>query len=148
MIQRQEEAEASSILNSLRADHTNAIDQLSDEDFEEYVKMTLDHMMESLGWPEDRRPFVENDIRKMRIFAKERANFCKHLIPLQDLRHTQHPATVYAEETDYTISCELLHKRTQIGVTDMELALKAMKSTHCDDCQYRVPGQRSGVPDS
>ncbi len=103
-------------------------------------------MMDSTGWPEDRRQFVEDDIRKLRIFEKEKAGFCKHLIPLQDLRHTRHPATVYSEDTSYTIACDLLRKRTRIGVTEMDVALNSMKSTHCENCQYREPGKIANDP--
>lgn len=102
-----------------------------------------DHMMESMGWPEDRREFVESDIRKLRIYDQAKATYCKHLVPLQDLEHTQHPATVYAKETNYVIGCNLLKHRTRIGVTDMELAIGSMKSTFCQTCQHRKPGDLS-----
>jgi len=140
-IARQEQAESQSIVNMLSDRSESRIDQLSDEEFEEYVQHAVDHSMESMGWPEDRREFVERDIRKLRVYEQEKARYCKHLIPLQDLVHTHHPATVYAEETNYTIGCALLRIRTNIGVTDMQFAIETMKLTHCKNCEHREPGE-------
>jgi hypothetical protein len=96
--------------------------------------------MASTGWPADRRVFVEDDVRKMLHFEREKAVYCKHLLPLQDLRHTFHPATAYSEATNYVIGCSLLKVQTQIGVNDMETALNAMKATYCESCKLRTPG--------
>jgi len=143
VVVRQEEAEKHSILNMLKPDDqsaSKAIDELAEEDFEGYVQQLVDHTMASTGWPADRRVFVEDDVRKMFYFEKEKAVYCKHLVPLQDLRHTFHPSTAYAEATNYVIGCSLLKVQTQIGVTDMRTALNAMKATYCESCKLRTPG--------
>lgn len=141
-IDRQEASEKHSILNMLQPSDqsaSKAIDALAEEDFEGYVKQLVDYTMASTGWPDDRRIYVEDDIRKMAYFEREKSAYCRHLLPLQDLRHTRHPATVYAEPTNYVIGCELLNVQTQIGVTDMETALNAMKRTYCNECKHRSP---------
>lgn len=142
VINRQEKAEEHSILEMLKPNDqsaTEAANDLADEDFEEYVRRLVDHTMVTSGWPYDRRVFVEDDVRKMLYFEKEKAGYCKHLLPLQDLRHTQHPAKVYAEATNYVIGCDLLKVQTQIGVTDMPTALNAMKAMYCNGCEHRAP---------
>jgi len=146
VIARQQLAESASIANMIGDSEAPEFFHVSDEDFEYYVASLVDHTMESMGWPEDRRKFVDSDVRKLRIFDEARAGYCKHLVPLQDLEHTRHPATVYSEETNYTIGCKLLRHQTRIGVTDMELAIESMKATYCTSCEHREPGNPE--PDS
>ncbi len=147
-IERQKLAESKSIIKIMGDSGDSKSDDFNDEEFEEQVQLMVDHMMESMGWPEDRREFVESDIRKLRICDQAKATFCKHLLPLQDLEHLRHPATVYAEETNYTIGCALLRHTTKIGVSDIEIAIAAMKSTYCNGCKYREAGDSANESES
>ena len=139
VIRRQEAGERHNIVHMLKQSNDDSLASIGDDDFEAYVESFVDHMMESTGWPEDRRKNVEDDFRKIRVFEREKQKYCRHLEPLQDLRHTQHPDTAYAEPTDYVIRCGLLGSQTQIGVTDMNLAISNMKSTFCERCTHRSP---------
>ena len=139
VVRRQEERERHNIVHMLKQSDNDGLASVNDADFEKYVENFVDHMMKSTGWPEDRRKNVEDDFRKLRFFEAEKQMHCRHLEPLQDLRHTQHPDTAYAEPTNYVIRCALLGSQTQIGVTDMSLAIGNMKSTFCQGCKHRAP---------
>lgn len=107
---------------------------------EDEVLAFADAVMKSTGLPEDRREFLEDDIRKGARLAEEQTNYCKHLSGLQDLRHTRSPATAYAAPVDYTCRCELLGHTTAIPCKDIDVAISAMKRTYCQNCESRSRG--------
>ena len=83
-------------------------------DDEDAIQFFTNHLMQSTGWPEDRRRFVEDDVRKMARIEQEQDEYCQYLQPLQNLLHTRSPHTVYAEATQYTCSCTLLRHQTSV----------------------------------
>lgn len=139
VVLRQQESERHNIVHMLKQSDNDSLASVDDDDFEKYVESVVDHMMKSTGWPEDRRKNVEDDFRKIRVFETEKQNHCRHLEPLQDLRHTLHLDTAYAEPTSYVIRCALLGSQTLIDITDMSLAIGNMKSTFCQGCKHRAP---------
>ena len=110
-------------------------------DDEESIQYFTNHIMQSTGWPSDRRRFVEDDVRKMARIEKEQDEYCQHLQPLQNLLHTRSSRTVYASATEYTCSCTLLGYKTQIETTDIETVIDAMKRVYCNECNRRSPRQ-------
>jgi tetratricopeptide (TPR) repeat protein len=108
-------------------------------DEEDKIQYFTDHMMVSTGWPEDRRRFVEDDVRKMARIGLEQDEYCQHLQPLQNLLHSRSPHTAYASRTKYTCSCTLLAYQTQIENEDIDTVINAMKRVYCDNCSSRSP---------
>jgi len=122
----------------------NSTDDFLLPDNEESIQMMVDFVMQSSGFPEDRRRFVEDDIRKLAESEKEKQDFCRFLQPLQNLTHTQSPHTAYTQKTKYTCSCELLGFRTMIETDDISVAINAMKVTYCNGCEKRKPRGSEG----
>jgi tetratricopeptide (TPR) repeat protein len=108
-------------------------------DDEDAIQHFTDHMMQSAGWLPDRRKFVEDDVRKRARIEQEQQDFCQHLQPLQNLRHTHSPHTVYASPTKYVCACSLLGYETVIENKDIDTVIRAMKIVYCDGCRHRSP---------
>jgi tetratricopeptide (TPR) repeat protein len=106
-------------------------------DDEDAIQGFTDQIMQSAGWPADRRKFVEDDVRKRARIEQEQQDFCRHLQPLQNLRHTHAAHTVYASPTKYICSCSLLGLKTVIEDEDIDTVIRAMKIVHCDGCPHR-----------
>jgi hypothetical protein len=106
---------------------------------EKAIERFTNHIMQSTGWPEDRRQFVEDDVRKMARSIQEQQEYCRHLQPLQNLLHTHSPLTIYASKTWYTCSCTSLGYETRIESDDIDAVINAMKRTYCDGCTSRSP---------
>lgn len=139
LIATQESFEANNVLNRVnvpreRRDFLRPADESAIQEF-------TDHMMQSSGWPPDRRRFVEDDVRKMAVIEREQDEYCQYLQPLQNLLHTRHPETVYATRTGYVCSCTLLGYETQIEMEDIDTVINAMKRVYCAECQRRIPGR-------
>jgi redox-regulated HSP33 family molecular chaperone len=97
-------------------------------------------LMEAFGWPEDRREYVEDDLRKMSRVDQAKRLYCRHLEAIQNLAHTQSPRTIYTRPTQYTCKCQRLGHRTVIEQEDIDVVIKAMQRTYCDECTHREPG--------
>ena len=111
---------------------------------EEDIAAHTESLMLAHGWPEDWRRYVEDDMRKNNLAAIANRDFCKHLQPLQNLKHTQSPATIYARPTKYTCSCTLHGHKTRIECDDMEVVINAMRRAYCDECKQREAGGTQG----
>lgn len=114
--------------------------QLDEEDIQRYV----DDLMSAMELPPDRRRAVEDDVRKQMRISEVQNGFCKHLQPLQNLTHTQSPATAYLLKTRYTCSCTLLGYQTVIENDDIDVVINAMQKTYCEGCSRREPLGISG----
>jgi hypothetical protein len=110
-------------------------------DDENTIQSFANLIMQSTGWPEDRRAFVLDDVRKMAQIEREQDEHCQYLQPLQNLLHTRSPSTVYASPTKYTCSCTLLGHETRIETEDIATVITAMKRVYCENCTQRSPRQ-------
>lgn len=139
IIAAQEALELQSPLHAIESDHDRR-----DRNFEseEQIQFATDQIMQSTGWPQDRREFVEDDVRKMARIEREQVEFCQHLQPLQDLVHTQSPRTIYTAKTRYTCSCTLLGIETHIELDDIDAVISTMKNVHCNSCLRRSPREQ------
>jgi hypothetical protein len=106
---------------------------------EDTTKRFADSVMKAAGYPEDRRRHVEDDVRKMARIDLAQRQFCRHLQPMQNLRHHDSPGTVFASPTKYVCSCTLLGHQTRIELEDIDVVIDAMKRTFCDGCDKRSP---------
>jgi hypothetical protein len=137
VISAQESLEATDILK-LRDAPLDRPGFLKPDD-EDAIQHFTDHMMQSAGWPPDRRKFVEDDVRKLARIEQEQQDFCQYLQPLQNLRHTHSPYAVYASPTKYVCSCRLLGHQTVVENEDIDTVIRAMKVVYCDGCLQRSP---------
>lgn len=109
-------------------------------DDEDAIQHYTDHIMQSGGWPHDRRQFVEDDVRKVTRTKREQVEYCRHLQPLQNLEHTQSPDTAYTTPTRYVCSCAIFDRETSIELEDIDTVIDAMKRVYCNSCDRRAPG--------
>jgi hypothetical protein len=103
------------------------------------IRFFADHMMKAIGYPEDRRRHVEADVRKLARIEVAQWEYCRHLQPLQNLIHTQSPATAFSRPTMYVCSCTLFGHQTKIEVEDVDVTISAMKQVYCSKCSMRSP---------
>jgi len=73
---------------------------------EQGIQEYVDLMMDSTGFPADRREFVEDDVRKIARIEETQDSYCKHLQPLQNLLHLDSPDLAYTSKTRYV---EMFH---------------------------------------
>ena len=97
-------------------------------------------LMEAFGLPEDRREYVEDDLRKMSRAEQVKKSYCRHLQPIQNLAHTRSLRTIYTRPTQHTCQCLRFGYQTVIEQEDIEVVIKAMQRTYCDECGFREPG--------
>lgn len=112
----------------------------SDEKVREIAKFSL----ASLGLPADRLPVLEREAASLRLIARERVNWCRHINLIQDLRHTQSPSTCYLADPSRACVCEKHHYRSGIESTDPETVIIAFKKAYCEECPDRDPKGRKG----
>ena len=98
-----------------------------------------DQLMQAFGWPEDRREYVEDDLRKLSRADKVKRSYCRHLQPIQNLTHTRSPSTIYTRPTQHTCHCLRFGHQTVIEHEDIEVVINAMQRTYCDECGFREP---------
>jgi len=113
---------------------------------ETLVQEYTDYMLAAWGLPADRSPFVEQDVRNLATTDHLQQMFCKHLQPLQNLKHTLSPRTAYTEPTRHTCECTLLGHQTQFELSDFDAAIRAMKTTYCNQCSLREPASAPAIP--
>jgi len=97
-------------------------------------------LMEAFGWPEDRREYVEDDLRKLARADEVKRSYCRHLQPIQNLTHTRSPSTIYTRFTRHTCKCLRSGQQTVIEHEDIDVVINAMQRTYCAECQHREPG--------
>ncbi len=106
---------------------------------ESQLQRAIDMILEASGLPEDRRPSIEDDVRKQVRTGQVQREFCKHLQPLQNLVHLESPATAYLLRTKYTCSCTLLGHKTAIEHDGIDVVIDAMQRVYCAGCVRREP---------
>jgi len=142
-IAKRDAAESHDLLNEKES---GKIRQYLSPDDEKGIQSHTDYLMKSTGWPSDRRPFVEDDVRKMARIEQVKDEYCQHLQALQNLRHMNSPSTAYTAKTRYVAACELLGYEMSIEVDDIDTTIEALKRLHCNSCEHRSP--RRGEPTS
>ena len=65
--------------------------------------------------------------------------YCRHLQPIQNLTHTRSPRTIYTRPTQHTCKCLRFGHQTVIEQEDIDVVIKAMQRTYCDECGFREP---------
>lgn len=94
--------------------------------------------------PPERLSNVRRGLESHQIAARERRAWCKHLVLLEDNRHTQFEETMFAVDVNRKGHCTLLKHTSAIGNPDPGAVFAGFKSTFCDSCSSREPlGDRS-----
>ena len=91
-------------------------------------------MAQSIRLPEARLQNVFKDLLSVQQITREKKAWCKHIELLQDLKHTQSPATYYAIDPAKACKCLRYGHETKIGHPDYNLVIESFKGTYCKDC--------------
>lgn len=118
---------------------TTPHDQPTERSVAELQDELVNHVMVAGGLPEDRRPFVASDARKLVVIEQTQRVFCQHLQPLQNLVHTRSPSTAFAGPTSYAGHCSLLHHEMNIELEDIHTVIESFKKIYCENCPHRTP---------
>ena len=94
---------------------------------------------------EEVREAVTNDAIDMRAVAVVRGNWCRHVVVLQDLRHTHSEETIYREIPDRKIVCTLTGRELDIGKEAFVERWDAFRGYHCIGCADRAPRPTRGL---
>lgn len=112
---------------------------------EAIIQDFTNHIMSATGYPEERRKFVEDDIRKMGRINEVQSEYCRHLQPLQNLEHNNSPSTAYSSRTRYVAACSLLGYELNLEVEDLDTTIEALKRLYCENCGHRNPANSLAV---
>jgi hypothetical protein len=112
------------------------------DETDEAVRRMARFSLASLRLPQDRLPVLEREAASLRLIARERVNFCRHIGLIQDLSHTLSPTTCYATDPSHACVCEKLGHRSNVESTDAATVIGAFKRAYCDSCLKRNPKRR------
>jgi hypothetical protein len=107
----------------------------TDEELREFAS----DLLEQLSLPSERLPVLEREVLSERAISQERLNWCRYIGMIQNLRHTEHPATHYQKDPDKYCTCEKYGYESAIGYPDWESVIEAFKRTYCQGCPGREP---------
>jgi hypothetical protein len=113
------------------------------EECDEAMRSMARFSLASLGLPQERLPVLERDADSLRLIARERVDFCRHIGLIQDLSHTLSPATCYATDPSRACVCEKLGHRSNVESTDAATVIGAFKRAYCEACPERSPKGRA-----
>ena len=96
-------------------------------------------VLRQLGLPEDRRSVLRHESLATQTALREKLNWCRHLVVVQDLKHTLRKETYYAKPPPRVVQCELLHHESKLPHPDAAAVILAFKRAYCDACTRREP---------
>jgi hypothetical protein len=95
--------------------------------------------LESMDLPAARGKVVEQYCHSLRVVARERSQWCRHLQVLDDLRQTSDPATAFSVLPNRKCICEKLGHATEIVTPEAEMLIVTFKNLYCQNCNDRAP---------
>jgi hypothetical protein len=114
-------------------------DVLHANDTDETLRRYAMHSLEIMHLPADRLPVVEREWQSLRLIARERVFWCRHINLMQDKSHTLHPETCYLRDPERFCICEKHNHQANIRHTDPEVVINAFKRVYCEGCVDRNP---------
>jgi hypothetical protein len=102
------------------------------------------HSLESMHLPADRLAVVEREWQSLRLIARERVSWCRHINLMQDKRHTLRPESCYLRDPERFCICEWHNYKANIRHTDPKVVIDAFKRAYCERCADRTPKQDRG----
>jgi hypothetical protein len=85
---------------------------------------------EELGLPAERLPVVLREFFSQRDIAQEHLHWCRHLELIQDLRHTDHPATHYRTDPERYCRCPKYGYVSAFGHPNWKGVITAFKQAY------------------
>ena len=85
------------------------------------------------------------DERYRRQMARERVQWCRHLVMLEDLSKSKDPSIAYSELPSRICRCEKLHWESKGESVDPESVIRDFKTDYCESCKAREPKNGSGT---
>jgi hypothetical protein len=118
-------------------------DMLLANDTDDRLRELALSSLEAMRLPADRLPVAEREWQSLRLIARERVGWCRHINLMQDKSHTLHPATCYLTDPPRFCVCEKHGYEANIRDPDPEAVINAFKKAYCDGCADRDP---KGIP--
>ncbi len=107
------------------------------EETDERLRDLSEGCLRIMGLPAERLPVVERDWHSMRLIAREKMTFCRHINIKQELGHMQSLATAYVSDPARYCVCEKLGHEANIRHTDTATLVTSFKSVYCEGCPDR-----------
>lgn len=123
-----------------------------DEDFrlaaetDERLREFAREVMEESGLPAERFPVLLRDVFSERDISQERLHWCRHIELIQNLRHTDHPATFYRTDPERYCRCPKYGYKSAVGHPDWKSVIAAFKQAYCIGCLGRDPKVKASCP--
>lgn len=132
-------AESAMLVDSLpQRDERDAVqrDMLLSEDM---MGMLEEEVMRRHALPEERRAVVHQEFLAGRVAQRERWEWCRHLLMLEDLKHLRSPDTCYTKLPERGAKCELFGYESTLRYPEVSAVVTAFKAAHCNACSRRAP---------
>lgn len=112
-----------------------------DEALDDLARSTI----RALGLPDERLATIRSEHEMMRLMARERLSFCRHLSVIQDLAHSRSQAMFYADLPDQMCRCALYGTESSTRSKDVRRLLDEFKVDVCSNCLSRSPKKHSAT---
>jgi Domain of unknown function (DUF4365) len=106
---------------------------------DEALRSIAEFSLEAAHLPPERLPVVEREWQALRLIARERVRFCRHLQLLQNLTHTRSPDTHYRTDPPRGCLCERYGYKSGAEHTDPASVIAEFKANRCNGCPSREP---------
>jgi hypothetical protein len=116
-------------------------DELRANDTDETLRRYAMYSHESMHLPPDRLPVVEREWQSLRLIARERVFWCRHINLMQDTSHMLRSETRYLCDPERFCICERHNYQAKIRHPDPEVVIGAFKRAYCEGCADRNPKQ-------
>jgi hypothetical protein len=126
-------------LAEMKARRAQDEDLLHANDTDETLRRYANHSLESMHLPADRLPVVEKEWQSLRLIARERVSWCRHINLKQEKGHTLRPETHYLRDPERFCVCERHNYEGNIHHPDPEAVIDAFKRNYCEGCRDRNP---------
>jgi hypothetical protein len=120
-----------------RKDNMGSIADSSDED----IRNVAETYHKAMQLPQDRLKMMLVEIEALRYAAKLQRVWCKHLVLIEDLRHTESTTTAYALPITFFGRCQKHRFESNMGDQNAPAVLGRFKIDICSRCRDRLPAR-------
>ncbi|MBS1814660.1 MAG: DUF4365 domain-containing protein [Acidobacteria bacterium] len=97
------------------------------------------HFYETLPSPPARYEIVLEHLRVIRQMSRERVEWCRHLVMIEDLSKSKDPRIAYSELPSRLCVCEKFNWESVNESVDASRVISQFKETYCKSCGAREP---------
>lgn len=119
----------------MQTDRDVSFSELTDNQVRQYARDSLD----SDGLPATRLDVIEQYIKSLRDVSRERVDWCRHILLLEDLRQTGDPGIAFTVLPNRKCVCDKLGYQTKIITSEAHSLISAFKQQFCASCKDRSP---------